>query len=155
MTNFKFKLGEHLHDRITGYKGYVTIITTYSTGMAHYNLQRNGLDKDGKPFESRNPPEVYLERTDVPMLDMFVQGTANFSIGDEVKSITNGHAGVVDAISYYASGCITYGVRQTKKGSTTDYTWLNENESRLIKAQKIDLISNKKISGFVQSPPRM
>lgn len=45
---FKYNLGAHTEDVITGFKGVVVGRTQYLTGCVQYGLQKKGLTKDGK-----------------------------------------------------------------------------------------------------------
>ncbi|MBU0691530.1 hypothetical protein KKG66_09695 [bacterium] len=46
-------LGKHAQDKITGFKGIVTGEIAYITGCDQILIQPQGLDDNGKPFESR------------------------------------------------------------------------------------------------------
>ena len=45
MVNFKFKKGEVLKDKITGFSGVVMARCDYITGCIHYGLLSRDLDK--------------------------------------------------------------------------------------------------------------
>jgi len=45
------KLGDKVRDRITGFEGIATSVTTYVNGCVRYGVQPQALDKDGKPAE--------------------------------------------------------------------------------------------------------
>ena len=49
MAQFRFELGEELKDRITGFQGIVIARSQYLTGCNRYSLQKQKLNKDGKP----------------------------------------------------------------------------------------------------------
>jgi hypothetical protein len=59
---FKFRLGEHLKDRITGFDGVVIARTEYVHNCSRYMLQPRGLDKDGKSrgYESFDEDQLEL-----------------------------------------------------------------------------------------------
>lgn len=59
----KFKLGEVLRDKITGYIGVVMGRTEYMTGCTHYGLLSPELTKDGKIAEYEWIDESRLELT--------------------------------------------------------------------------------------------
>ena len=61
MTDFKFKLGAKVRDRISGIEGIVIGNTEWITGCNTINLKPQGLDPSGKPFESVGVDEPWLE----------------------------------------------------------------------------------------------
>ena len=44
-------LGDRVRERFTGVEGIVVGITQWLTGCAHIGVKREGLDKDGKPWD--------------------------------------------------------------------------------------------------------
>ncbi|MFH0995779.1 MAG: hypothetical protein V1844_09825 [Pseudomonadota bacterium] len=59
----KFKLGEVLKDKVTGFQGVVMGRTEYFTQCAHYGLCSQTL-KDGKPLEWEWIDETRLVRVE-------------------------------------------------------------------------------------------
>lgn len=49
---FKYQLGQHLRDRISGFDGVVMCRTEYLHNCARYGLTPRDVDKDGKPRDS-------------------------------------------------------------------------------------------------------
>ncbi|MBD3762618.1 hypothetical protein [Rhizorhabdus sp.] len=47
----KIGLGDRAREKFTGVEGIVTGITLWLTGCNHIAIKREGLDKDGKPWE--------------------------------------------------------------------------------------------------------
>lgn len=52
-ANFRFNLGDRVQEMITKSKGVITGRCQYLTGCNQYSVVPEGLDKDGKPGESR------------------------------------------------------------------------------------------------------
>ena len=61
---FKFKQGETLRDKVTGFQGIVVSRTDYISGCNRYQLQPK-VDADGKMPDIVTIDEPALERTDV------------------------------------------------------------------------------------------
>lgn len=59
----KFKMGDVLKDKVTGFTGAVLCISRYSTGCTHYALQAQKVGKDGKISEWENFDETRLTKT--------------------------------------------------------------------------------------------
>jgi hypothetical protein len=49
---FKYSLGDHLRDRISGFDGIVMCRTEYLHNCNRYGLAPRNVDKDGKPKDS-------------------------------------------------------------------------------------------------------
>lgn len=60
---FKFKLGEILRDKITGFTGVVMGRTEYVTGCIQYGLLPCNLDKDGNMQSWKWLDEIRLKPT--------------------------------------------------------------------------------------------
>lgn len=59
----KFRLGEILKDKITGFKGVAMARTEYFTGCTHYGLAAQKLGKSGTPEDWQWFDEIRLMRT--------------------------------------------------------------------------------------------
>ena len=84
---------------------------------------------------------------------------AKYDFGDSLFDVVTGYSGVVMAVTFYASGCIHYGLasRKTKEdGTLPEWEWLDE--SRLEKGAggvlKFD-VSIQRPSGPFQNAPEM
>ncbi len=51
MAGFKFKLGEHVEDTITGYSGVIIAQTKWMHGCTQYGVKSREL-KDGRPMDA-------------------------------------------------------------------------------------------------------
>ena len=51
MDEFKFKLGDVVKDKVTGFSGVVVAQTKYLTGCSRYGIASQKLDKEGKPLD--------------------------------------------------------------------------------------------------------
>ena len=58
---FKYGLGAHLRDRISGFDGVVVARTEYLHNCSRYMLQPRAVDKDGKPKDVQSFDEDQLE----------------------------------------------------------------------------------------------
>jgi hypothetical protein len=47
----KIQLGDRVRERITGVEGIVWGISKWLTGCDHIGIKREGVDKDGKPWD--------------------------------------------------------------------------------------------------------
>jgi hypothetical protein len=61
MMSFKYDLGAHLKDRVTGFDGVVIARSEFVHNCNRYMLQPRGLDKDGKPKGAEHFDEDQLE----------------------------------------------------------------------------------------------
>ena len=59
--SFKFELGQHLKDRITGFNGIVICRTEWLHNCARHTLQPRETDKDGAPRKAEGFDEDQLE----------------------------------------------------------------------------------------------
>lgn len=53
-SNHSFNLGDLVKDRVTGFKGILTAETRWLNGCVRMNVQPQGINKDGKPFEAQS-----------------------------------------------------------------------------------------------------
>ncbi|OJY68677.1 MAG: hypothetical protein BGP16_05425 [Sphingobium sp. 66-54] len=51
MSIATINLGDRVRDKITGVEGIVIGITDWLTACRHIGVKREGVDKDGKPWE--------------------------------------------------------------------------------------------------------
>lgn len=61
MTEFKYRLGEKVKDRITGLEGIVIGNTEWVTGCNTVTVKPQGIGTDGKTYESVGVDEPWLE----------------------------------------------------------------------------------------------
>lgn len=59
----KFKMGDVLKDKVTGFIGVVLCISRYSTGCTHYSIQAQKVGKDGKVADWETFDETRLVKT--------------------------------------------------------------------------------------------
>ena len=83
---------------------------------------------------------------------------AKFKVGEHLEDIVTFFRGTVMAITFYATGCIHYGLQSPdlKDGKIADWEWLDE--SRLVGTGKSPVKFNAapvKPSGSFPNPPQM
>lgn len=66
-------LGAVVKDRVSGYEGVVTGYHAWMTGCDTVTVRRQGVDKDGKPFETQNFDVTVCEMVKPANRDKFVQ----------------------------------------------------------------------------------
>ena len=64
-------------------------------------------------------------------------------IGDKVKDVVTGYAGIVIARTEYLNGCVQFGVKADtlKDGAPIDAQWLDENQLIVVEAGKVPAFS--------------
>lgn len=69
--------------------------------------------------------------------------TAKFDMNDLLKDNISGFNGRVQGITFYSTGCISYGLAATTlkpDGTIMDFQWLDESRLCLVKAAKLEQI---------------
>lgn len=75
----KYKIGDTLKEKVSGFEGVVMAVTAYATGCFHYGIASRDLDSNGKVKE--------WEWFDQSRLDLVESKTINFAI---VAGVTSG-----------------------------------------------------------------
>lgn len=58
----KFKIGEKVRDKISGYEGTITAVTIWFNGCVRYRLEPDHLNADGELIESETFDEEQVEK---------------------------------------------------------------------------------------------
>lgn len=69
---FKFRLGDQVRDRVTGFEGVVTSRTDYLNGCVRYGVSPRKLKDDGSFIEAvwiDEPQLTFIDSTDLTVID--------------------------------------------------------------------------------------
>jgi len=136
-SRWKFKLRDIVKDDVTGYEGVALGIGELETGCTYYGIAPQEV-KDAKPAEWHWFDEsrlVHVGHCDgyVPLeWDQF------YNMHDVVKDTITGYTGTVMDITFYASGCLGYGVQAAKfdKGVPVPVQFFTQDRLAFVKAAK-------------------
>ena len=74
----KFKLGDLLEDKITGFSGVVMVVARYATGCVHMGLQPRKLKEDGTTHS--------WEWLDQSQLELVTENAVKFNVDQNFPS---------------------------------------------------------------------
>ena len=84
---------------------------------------------------------------------------AKYELGDLLKDKVSGFKGIALSKSYYATGCVHFGLgatETTKDGGVHDWQWFDQSRLDLVKKQAIKFdLGEKSTSGAFPNPPSM
>jgi hypothetical protein len=79
-----------------------------------------------------------------------------YKFWDVLRDKASGWTGICLAVTFYATGCIHYGLspnKLTKDGDLKDWLWFDESRLELIKASKIAKVKKPSSGNFPNPPP--
>jgi len=111
MSKERIELGDIAKETVTGFTGIVVARTIWLSNCDQLTIQPQGLDKEGKPHQTRTfdePRVVFVKKGKVPTVPC---GPPNCEVGDEVRDGLTGLVGIVTQVSIWNEGCIIVSVQ--------------------------------------------
>lgn len=144
--------GDRVKDSITGYTGIIIGITDWLFGCKHVAVKREGLDKEGRPQESKSFDIQRVEvvkKNAVPIMpaprpEEFVE------CGDEVQCLITKLKGIAVGVTHWDSECAVYIQPQSivaegeKAGMPTPDSAIVETQLKIVKKAAVKRPSFKK-----------
>lgn len=133
----EIKIGDLVTDKITGFEGIVTSITTFLAGCSRVGVKSRKL-VDGRPL-----PTELLDINDLKKVGRGVRSRKHkekIKLGDKVEETVSGFQGIAYCITEDLNGSAMVGVipRTTDKNKRPEVEGIPEELLRKVKDQELD-----------------
>lgn len=134
--------GDEVVDKITGFEGIVTGVTTFMAGCVRVAVSPRKLKPDGTVIEAQIFDEPNLKVKKRNVMKPTFKKTTSIKLGDRVRHKINGYQGIVAAESIHLSQPRTLGIASEKvkkdDGTVLDMAAFDEEMLELVAEDKIE-----------------